>query len=171
MYKATRQLIRDRQPFCRFKLEKVAVKQIGGGDFGMCCYNSDNAKDKDLLNTGSTDNRMVSGWIVGPFDKERGETGISQHWWNKDSATDEYFDTTPIEGDTIPTQYEYVVDDEIGVYGMEVFDQLASNVTKDLVLLNGRWYAEDQAFEDGTCEINEIPDLSNQNIFILKKAD
>ena len=140
MYKASRQLIKDRQPFCRHKLEKVTVKQIGGGELSLCCLNADFAKDKDLNETGSKNNRMISGWLVGPHDKVKNATEISQHWWNFDSISNEYFDITPIADDTVPTMYEYVVDYEIAVYGQDirVYDRLKSNVTKDLVLLKDR---------------------------------
>ncbi len=168
MYKASRKLIEDRQPFCRYKLEKVTVKQIGGGELSLCCLNANFAKDKDLNKTGSKNNTMVSGWLVGPYDKAEDTTVISQHWWNFDTISSTYFDITPIADDTVPTMYEYIIDEEIGVYGMDILDQITSNVTKDLMLKKDQWHTIDEYYEDDSCEINEVEDLRNENIFLLR---
>lgn len=169
MYKSSRQLIKDRQPFSRYELRKITVRRIGGGEYGMCCYNADKFKNIDINGTGSKQNFMVSGWIVGAFDKEKCLTEISQHWWNVDGITKEHFDTTPIDGDTTPSQYEYIIDEEIAVYGMEMLNVISSNVTKDLVLMNGQWFTHNgESDDDGMVKLDIISELSNEKLFIIK---
>jgi len=40
MYKATRDFIRDRQPFAKFAVKPVEVKQLGGGQEANCYMNA-----------------------------------------------------------------------------------------------------------------------------------
>ncbi len=150
--KATRKLIKERQRFARYKLEIVCVKQLSGGIANDCFGN---AYIERKRNSGA---RIVSGWVVEPFDKSRNITEIVQHWWNVD-ADGKHFDTTP----NIVANSQYVTDTEICVYGQENYDKIESCVASSLLLLNDRFLLVNKINEH--LQYKQTKDLSNECLF------
>lgn len=150
MYKATRELIKARQPHTDYVVEVVSVKQVGGGIANQCFQN---ATDDEMLAKG---NKVVSGWVVNPYDSLRNSTAIVQHWWNID-AEGNYFDTTP----ALDSKLEYVIDCEIAGCGQDNFDKLDNLVALSLLLKDNKFYGVDE-------ELNtrSIASLATKNLFI-----
>ncbi len=153
MYRATRELIKARQPHTDYVLEVVSVKKLGGGEANQCFQN---ATDDEILSQG---NQVVSGWIVNPFDSFRNSTAIVQHWWNIDKAGN-YFDTTPIND----VQQDYVVDSDIGIFGQANFDKLSNLVALSLLLKENKFYGVDEKLS-----LQSLPSLATTNLFDLPK--
>ena len=149
MYKATRELIKARQPHTNYQVEVVTVKQIGGGEPNQCFQN---ATDDDMLAKG---NKVVSGWIVNSYDRDRNSTAIVQHWWNIDS-NGVYFDITPNNGN----QVEYVVDCDISEYGQSNFDELSNLVALSLLLKDDKFYGVDE-----NLNLKLLSSLATKNFF------
>jgi hypothetical protein len=149
MYKATRELIKARQPHTDYVVEVVSVQQIGGGIANQCFQN---ATDDEMLAKG---NKVVSGWVVNPYDSLRNSTAIIQHWWNIDKDGN-YFDITP----TLNRKLEYVIDSEIADYGQKNFDKLNNLVALSLLLKDNKFYSVDE-----TLSVNVIASLSTENLF------
>ena len=63
MYKVTRDLIKKRQKFSKYLIEKVVVKQIGGGKANDCFNNACEMIDR------TRGIKITSGWIVGKYNK------------------------------------------------------------------------------------------------------
>jgi len=152
MYKATRKLIQARQQLSKYVIETVQVKQIGGGKANACF---DNAFDQIDRSKGIT---IVSGWIVGSYDKYKNSTEIVQHFWNADRQG-RYFDTTPLIGDGV----EYVVDTDISHYGQEHYEEIDSCVAASLLFKDDKFLAVD--LEDGQLNFRNIKKLSMDELF------
>ena len=152
MYKATRELIKARQPHTKYVLEQVFVKQVKGGIPNQCFQN---ATDDDLLAKG---NKVVSGWVINPYDSERNSTAIVQHWWNIDSNGN-YFDTTP----DVDATLEYVVDSGISEYGQDNYDALDNLVALSLLFQNGEFFGVEAV--DGNLITKQLPSLETSNLF------
>jgi hypothetical protein len=152
MYKASSELIKARKPHTHYVVEQVFVKQIGGGIANQCFQN---ATDDDLLAKG---NKVVSGWIVNAYDKERNSTAIVQHWWNIDSSGN-YFDVTPDVDGTM----EYIIDIDIVAYGQENFDNLENLVALSLLFQNNEFFSVEQI--NGSLITKPIASLATPNLF------
>ena len=157
MYKATRELIKARQPHTEFVIEQVFVKKTNGGIANQCFQN---ATDDALIDKG---NKVVSGWVVNAYDTNTNSTAIVQHWWNIDS-TGNYFDTTPNVDETL----EYVVDTDIVKYGQDNYDELDNLVVVSLLYKNERFSYVKKDSNDtlvtlplSSFETNVLFDLSN----------
>ncbi len=153
MYKATRKLIQARQQHSKYVIEKVNVKNIGGGKANACFINACNAIDRSKGVT------IVSGWIVGEFNRFKNSTEIVQHFWNVD-RNGNYFDTTPLMGND---EVEYVVDTDICHYGQEHIDEIDSCVASSLLLKNDKFIAVD--FEDDRLNFRNIKSLAIEELF------
>jgi len=153
MYKATREPIKSRQKHTEFVVEIVDVKQIGGGVANQCFQN---ATDDAMLAKG---NKVVSGWIVNPYDSTRNSTAIVQHWWNIDSKGN-YFDITP----DVESRLEYVIDSEIADFGQANYDNLQNLVALSLLLKDGKFYGVDE-----TLTLKSLSSLATKNLFDLTK--
>jgi hypothetical protein len=57
MYKATRDFIRDRQPFARYGVKQVSVQQLGGGEDGNGYMNAHRRIDRS-----ATSRSSAAGW-------------------------------------------------------------------------------------------------------------
>lgn len=154
MYKATRQLIKVRQPYTNFVVEVVPVKQVGGGVANQCFQN---ASDDEMLSKG---NKVVSGWIVNPYDSIRNSTAIVQHWWNIDSAGN-YFDTTP----GVELKLEYVIDSELAEFGQVNFDKLSNLVALSLLLKDNVFFGVDEKLT-----LKSLSSLTTKNLFDLSRG-
>lgn len=156
MYKATRDFIKARQQHSKYVVEKVSVKQVGGGKANDCFNNACDTIDR------SKGIKHTSGWIVGKFNKFKNSTEIIQHFWNVDKDGN-HFDTTPLIGSDV----EYVIDCEINAYGQQNYDEVDSCVASSLLLKDGKFVAVDIA-ENGRLIFRNIESLSTNNLF--KKA-
>ena len=145
----------------------MGVDRIPLSDLQNCFLNAHANEKVDVLGSGSTSNELISGWIVFPIDPVEKSTEITQHWWNYDPIAKRYFDTTTFDDAVASLAVDYVCDVEIRNGGMQNFWKIASNVGKDLLYANGVWHVIEFA-EDGTPEINSIPDLSIDNILYFK---
>ena len=132
MFKATRELIKARQPHTDYVVEKVFVKSIKGGIANKCF---ENACDYDENHPGS---KTVSGWIVNKFDERTNSTAIIQHFWNITPDGD-FIDSTP----NIEEDVEYVIDTEITAFGQENYDYIDSCVCSSLLYQKNQFYLVD----------------------------
>jgi hypothetical protein len=156
MYKATRDFIKARQQHSMYVVEKVSVKQVGGGKANDCFNNACETIDR------SKGIKLTSGWIVGKFNKFNNSTEIIQHFWNVDKEGN-HFDTTPLIG----LEFEYVIDCEINAYGQKNYDEVDSCVSSSLLLKDGKFVAVKNC-ENGKLIFHNIESLSTNNLF--KKA-
>jgi hypothetical protein len=152
MYKATRELIKARQPHAKYVLEQVFVRNVGGGAANQCFQNATN---DELVKKG---NKIVSGWLVSTFDINKKSTAIIQHWWNVDGDGN-YFDTTPGVDPTV----EYVIDTSIVEYGQNNYDNLDNLVALSLLFKDGDFYTVDK--KNGKLTTKYILNLATENLF------
>ena len=81
MYRATRELIKERSRFCdRFRPKLVKMHWVENGEAHSCFSNTLNAKVKDVNNSGSQENPIISGWMVHAYNRQHDTTEIIQHW-------------------------------------------------------------------------------------------
>jgi len=132
MYKATRDFIAARQKQTEFKLTTPQVKRIGGGESNKCFENAMAVVDKGKAE--GVRYVALSGWLVQPYDKEKNCTAIIQHWWNGDSAGNQ-FDTSPLINDN----EEYVLDFALYEYSRTNFERIKSNVAMSFLYQNGKF--------------------------------
>lgn len=125
MYKATRQLIAARQKHAYYVVEPVKVQNIGGGRANDCFNNATDANEADKSV------KVVGGWLVAPYCKTTNSTEIVSHFWNSKDGV--FFDTTP----GITSDYEYVIDMDLVVYGQQNYDGLDNLVCSSLLLRDG----------------------------------
>lgn len=167
MYRASRDLIKSRMPFCEIEPRLVAVERIPRLDQQDCFMNAYEHENVDIFGSGSTSNELISGWIVYPMDPVQKSTEIIQHWWNYDPVARRFFDTTTFNEEVASIKVDYIADVEIKNGGMKRFSEIASNVGKDLFYVNGIWHVTEFA-EDGTTEVKIISNLSIDNILYFK---
>lgn len=136
MYKATREFISDRQKFARFDVRLVTVRQIGTGTEESCYTNAHRQIDRER------NIKIVSGWLVKPYNRMLKKTEILQHWWNIDAATKTYFDVSPGVG----KDCEYVLDMDMAEYGIRNFEDPAANACHAVFLSEGRYTMVDRIF-------------------------
>jgi hypothetical protein len=129
MYKATRTFITKRQPFTNYVVEVVQVRQLGLRPKNQCFQNS---TDDELLASGY---KVVSGWIVLPYDASSDSTEIVAHWWNI-NPNSQFVDLTS----GIPSNVQYVVDTEIAEVGQERYESLTDLVAQSLLLKGGEFF-------------------------------
>jgi hypothetical protein len=125
MYRATRELIKIRQPHSIAVLEKLTVNRIVGGSPRQCYDNA------CLLNDNDPSLKIVSGWYVTRWDKLSKSCLILAHYWNIDSNGN-YIDCSPMDD----VEGEYVVDSEIGIFASINYDKLHSSICSSLLLSN-----------------------------------
>jgi hypothetical protein len=130
MYRATRDFITARQRQTEFKLTTPQVKRIGGGEANKCFENAMAFVEKGKAE--GVRYVALSGWLVQPYDKEKNCTAIIQHWWNGDSAGNQ-FDTSPLIND----YEEYVLDFALYEFSRTNFERIKSNVAMSLLYQDG----------------------------------
>ena len=135
MRKVVRELIAKRQPQSKYLVEQVDVKQIGGGKAKDCFHNTLTLRKTDA------DGRykVVSGWLVGEFDREADGTALIQHYWNFDTKANEYVDITP-NIDNRQT-YKYVVDTDLVLYSQQphIYEVIDDCVGHSMWYSNGKF--------------------------------
>lgn len=167
VYRASRDLIKGRMPFCKIEPRIVNVDRIPKSNQQNCFLNAHENEKVDVLGSGSTSNELISGWIIYPMDPVQKSTEIIQHWWNYDAVAKRHFDTTIFDDAVASLEVDYVCDVEIKNGGMQRFSEIASNVGKDMLYVDGVWHVIE--FEDdGTPKIDPIADLSIDNILYFK---
>jgi hypothetical protein len=121
MYRATREFIKARQPFCSMPLLLVKPMRVGGGTPNRCYENAYNAK---MIRPNTF---MVPGWLVSPLDPVKGISSIIAHWWN---ITDgDHWDTSP----RISSDNEYLLDGDIYRFAYENDSLLKSHIPSSLL--------------------------------------
>lgn len=153
MYKATREFIRDRQAFARFAVQQVGVKHVDAGDEGKAYLNAHRCIDR------ARNIKLVSGWLVKPYNRMLRHTEILQHWWNIDANTRIYFDTSP----GIGRDWEYVTDMDLAEYGIQTFEDVAANLCHSLISADGKYTMVDLIF--GELFYKPIDDLATPLLF------
>ena len=152
MFKATRELIKARQPFTKYCVEHVLVSSVYGGKQNACFDNACNALDtKNGI-------RLVSGWLVGKYNQSTLATEIIQHFWNVDKSG-RHFDTTPLNS----IEFDYVIDCELSEFGQKNIDAITSCVSSSLLLKNGKFFAVDS--KNGKPMARIISSLETVNLF------
>lgn len=134
MHRATREFIQARQPHCKYVVETKKVVLVGGGDRNSCYTNAHSRLDK------SKSIRLVSGWVIEPFNVVTNSTEIVQHFWN---ATDDgyHFDST---FEPHAKRYDYVVDMDLLTYCQENDHKLTSHLASSLFYKNGLYQTVDE---------------------------
>ncbi len=155
MFKATKDLIKNRQIYSPYPIKQVFVENIGGGISNDCFKNAINNIDEP---NGIS---VVSGWLVWKFDEKNKITVINQHFWNADRSG-RYFDTTPLPD----RQFEYVIDMKLAIYGQENHEKIKSSVCYSLVYGDGQYQAYEES--DGKVISHKIENLSEKYIFKFK---
>ncbi len=157
MYKATKNLIKNRQHFSQYPIKQVFVEHKGGGIANDCFKNSINAIDEPAGIS------VVSGWLVWKYDLKSNKTVINQHYWNANKSG-RYFDTTPL---ALPSsEFEYVIDMKLAIYGQENSEKIRSSVCYSLLCSDEEYEAYEAL--DGKTVKHKIENLSEQNIFKFK---
>ena len=153
MYKATRDFINARQKFARFEVKAVSVQQIGGGAADSSYMNAHGRIDRER------NIRIVSGWLVKPYNRMLKKTEILQHWWNVDANTRTYFDVSPDVG----RDCEYVLDMDLAEFGIRNFDDPAGIVCYAVHLRDGKYTMVDRIF--GELFYKSIETLETASLF------
>jgi hypothetical protein len=154
MYKATRELINQRQKHCEFILEHVSIERRPTMPKGRCARNS-----HELMEQNNDELALVSGWLVFPYNSLDNSTEIVQHWWNFSLKDKIHFDVTI--GDF--EKCEYVMDLSLYQYATQNHDALASTVGKSLLLKNGNFQAIEEI--SGVLNYSEIQSLETKYLF------
>lgn len=152
--KVTEEFIRERQKHCKSPLVVRSVKAIGGGIPNHCYRNAyDNLDYKKGV-------RVISGWLVGPYDAENKTAEIIQHFWNADNDNN-HFDTTfasELAG------HEYVSDINLMAYYFKHDAKLNSHVASSLLYVDGR-YNMLIATNDNHHLLKQIDELSTETLY------
>jgi hypothetical protein len=152
VYKATRELIKLRQPHSVAALEKVIVNRIEGGEPRRCYDNA------CLLNDTDSTLKIISGWYVTRWNKLSNSCLVLAHYWNVDEHGN-FIDCSPMDD----VEGEYVVDSEIGVFSSMNHDELLSNVCSSLLFSKDKILGVD--FRKMGKEYRDISDFSTESLF------
>ena len=153
MYKATKDLIRERNKYTNYPLEVVNVSRLPSMPLGRCMRNSHEYSESN------SDFLLVTGWLVYPFNTEKGTTEIVQHWWNLSTKTHKHIDVTIGNFDSC----EYVLDMGLYEYASANYEVLESTVGKSLLYKNGKYHAVAEVA--GNLEYSNIDSLETKNLF------
>lgn len=153
MFKVTRELINQRQPFCSIPISFVNVKNLGGGIENDCYGNAHRLKQKD------NNFFMVSGWVVLPFNKNLNLVKVVQHWFNVDLRTKQHVDTSPVESGA-----EYVADMSLYKYCTENDAALRTHVAASLIFEDNKFKTVRQLNETEQI-VNEVKNLTNETLY------
>jgi hypothetical protein len=144
MQRATRDFIEARKRYSRFFVERAYVKPVGDGIAGHPLA---------IARAGCKEGaRIVSGWLVHPFDNVTQSTKIVPHWWNVD-AGGRHFDLAQIR---FPSA-DYVLDMELLERGGDRLDY------PDLMHNHGGFIAVDDI--EGRPIVRRLPSLVFEGLF------
>ena len=155
MESALLKFLTRRQAFCKMTLDIVCVESIGGGAVNTCLGN---AHDQ-LSQQGIT---IVSGWLAEPLEQLQNpqtKRQFTQHWWNFDERSREYFDTSP----EINKGAIYILDYDIALYTIDNNEDLSSCVSRSIVYRSGLFYTLEYASTGYDLQL--APDLSTERLF------
>ena len=169
MYRATRELIKERSRFCdRFRPKLVNMHWVENGEVNSCFSNTLNAKVKDVNNSGSQENPIISGWMVHAYNRQHDTTEIIQHWWNFYPMLKIHFDTTPLDAGIRTRSLEFVEDQEIFEFGKMIQNKIKTHVGKNLVFMNKLWFSSEITSLKSQLKLTPLKDLSHHNLLHLK---
>jgi hypothetical protein len=168
MYKASRAFVAERMRHTTFPVRKVFVRRRPIHPANLCFENANLASNIDVLDSGSSQNPVVAGWIAHRFNAERRTSEFVQHWWNFDPIAKTYFDTTILEKDVEAWGFEYILDDEILHVAKTELHMLEHTVGRDVALVEGQWY-EIEISESGAVAERSIDSLSIANLMHFRK--
>jgi len=152
MYRATRELIKLRQPHSVALVEQVTVHKIEGGTSRRCFENA------CLVNHNDPSLKIVSGWYVNQWNKDSNNCLIVAHYWNVDEQGI-YVDCSPMDD----TNGEYVIDSEIGIFASMNSQKLLSNVCSSILLSNNGILGVD--FRENGKEYRNFESLRTECLF------
>lgn len=167
MYKNTRLFISERQRHSRFDVRIVNVIRRPLHTPQTCLANANAASKLDVLESGSKNNTIVSGWIAHKYNPETQVSEFVQHWWNFDPILKVDFDTTPMHTDVEANGFEYVLDDEVGHFASTQVHRLEHSVGRDIAFGQNKWWTIDLG-SDGQTLTKPLPSLSIENLMYLK---
>jgi hypothetical protein len=124
MFKATRELIKLRQPYTN-SIGLVSVRRVSGGEPRRCYDNSCRYIENNK------ESKIVSGWYVNKWDKASNTCLIVSHYWNIDS-NGVFIDSTPAPLELLDG--EYVIDSDIGLFANENGDLLLSELCSSIII-------------------------------------
>ena len=141
-----------RQLFCKSPLDIVCVESIGGGAVIECFGNAYSQLRKPGV-------AIVSGWLAEPRQNSHAQRQFTQHWWNFDQHSSEYFDISPeIEKGAI-----YILDRDIALFAIDNNARLSSCVSRSVVYSGGGFYTMEYA--SSGYDLQPAPDLSTERLF------
>lgn len=164
----TQKLIEERRRWSTRVVKLVPVKRIPIGVPKECLSNANLAIFRDVLSSGTRENRVVAGWLIHKPEQENLHGEFFQHWWNYDVRSKVYFDTTPIHPTAEKHGVEYVLDGEILHYATKKFDELDHTVGGDLTYQDGKWLCEKEI--GGNAITTHIPNLKIEHFMHFKKS-
>jgi len=152
MYKATRELIKLRQPHSESLISKVSVNRINTGE-PKWCY--DNAC---FLHENDPSIQIISGWFVNKWDLNTSSCLIVSHYWNIDS-NGQFIDSTPMDD----TEGEYVVDTDLGIFAALNYDSLQSSLCSSILIKEDEILGVD--FREQGKVYRKFNDFSTKSLF------
>jgi hypothetical protein len=167
VYSVTQKLIFERRHWSPKLVKFVDVKRIPIGLANDCLANANLAGLRDVLSSGTRENRVVAGWIVHRPEQGTVRGEAFQHWWNYDVRKKIYFDTTPLHPRVEEAGVEYVLDAEILHYATKKLEELAHTVGGDLTYEDGDWLCEKEI--NGNRLIRRVDNLKIENLMHFKK--
>ena len=171
MYRVTRELIKERERFCtQFKPNLIKMHWAGNGEAHRCLTNALAVKSKDFNNSGSTENPVISGWMVHAYNRQNDTTEIIQHWWNFDPILKMHFDTTPLDTEVNASSLEFVEDRELFEFGRSIMSEIKTHVGKPLVFMNKQWFSSEMTSVTGQLKLTKLKDLSHRNLLYLETS-
>lgn len=153
MYKATKELIEQRQHFCTSQIKIAEVTNLGGGQVNDCYGNAWRLKNKNR------NYFIVSGWFILPFNEVHKNVHVIQHWFNIDMRKKQYVDTSPVEKNA-----EYVVDMNLYEFCLKNNENLTTHVATSLIYEDDRFKTvrEFNAYQQ---IVTEIDMLTTENLY------
>lgn len=158
MESALLKFLTRRQAFCKRTLDVVCVESIGGGSVNGCFGNAyDQLRQQGVS--------IVSGWLaeplqpLQPMQHSQAQRQFTQHWWNFDERSREYFDTSP----EIRKGSIYILDHDIALFAVDNNERLSSCVSRSVIYWTGGFYTVEYA--SNGYDLQPAPDLSTERLF------
>jgi len=157
MKRAVKNLIKDRG-LSKYKHQNVQVEHWPCRPFRYCMSNATN--EAEWHRQGGEESpspvKRVSGWLVGEFN--RGYAGLTPHFWNYDTRTNTFYDTTERGYFNNSNHEEYVIDPAVDSLETPK-DQYCRIVYKK----------DNQAYLIGKKVNVPLESFTNEEIYLLQK--